>query len=225
MIKGASKDIALQSAPAEAFEPLGIEELRGQEAMSTLQGTLADILLDHALDGLWDDALELRLREELRDAWGDEDLLRPLLRASTGHYAIGSSASSAVMTCSCLKTLDEENELSPATRFHRDLHLVVHVASSIGRRALESRIVTRLETGWQRVLEHQRFAISAPGRNAQLIDRALQYEAAYPSPATSKQQWFLRRHGAWVDGMSKRDAMHVIGELKAHQAVACECVT
>ena len=53
-----------------------------------------------------------------------------------------------------------------------------------------------------------------------LIDRALQYEIAYPTPATDKQEWFLRHHRAWHDGMSKRHASKLIGELKLRQAVA-----
>ena len=46
-------------------------------------------------------------------------------------------------------------------------------ANSIARSLLEPRIVTRLETGWRIVLERQRFALSAPGRNGPLIDTAL----------------------------------------------------
>ena len=58
------------------------------------------------------------------------------------------------------------------------------------------------------------------GECSWLIDRSLQYEAANPTPATDKQEWFLRHHGAWRDGTSKRDASKLIGELKSRQAVA-----
>lgn len=50
-----------------------------------------------------------------------------------------------------------------------------------------------------------------------LIDRALQLEIRFPAPATDKQEWFLRHHGAWVDGTNKRDASKLIGELKSRQ--------
>ena len=52
------------------------------------------------------------------------------------------------------------------------------------------------------------------GEASFLLDRALQYEAVFPGPATSRQERFLRHRDAWVDGMSKRDASKIIGELK-----------
>ena len=174
MSDGVSTSAKLARAPAKAFDPMAVDELCKQGSTAALQGTLADILLYHALDGLWDDALERRLEEAVRAAWGDNALLQPLLAASTGHYAIGPDASPAVVICSCLKKLNEEEELSPTERFSRDLGLVYYAASSMARRLFEPRIVTRLETGWRMVLDRQRFALSAPGSNAPLIDTALQ---------------------------------------------------
>ena len=174
MSDGVLTSAKLARAPAKAFDPMAVDELCKQGSTAALQGTLADILLYHALDGLWDDALERRLEEAVRAAWGDNALLQPLLAASTGHYAIGPDASPAVVICSCLKKLYEEEELSPIERFSRDLGLVYYAASSMARRLFEPRIVTRLETGWRMVLDRQRFALSAPGSNAPLIDTALQ---------------------------------------------------
>ena len=174
MFRNASKDKALVRAPTGAFDPLGVDELRAQGWSAALQGTVADILLDHALAGLWDAALERRLKESVHIAWGNEALLEPLLAASSGNNAISPTASLTIVTCSFLKTLNNENELSPSSRFNRDLYLVNHVANSIGRHVLEPRIVTLLVTGWRVVLERQRFALSSPGLNAPLIDKALE---------------------------------------------------
>ncbi|MCH8880341.1 MAG: hypothetical protein IID34_10715 [Planctomycetes bacterium] len=58
------------------------------------------------------------------------------------------------------------------------------------------------------------------GQASFLIDRALQYEAVFATPATNKQKWFLCQRRAWCDNMSKREATKLIGELKARQAVA-----
>ena len=164
----------LARAPAKAFDSLAVDALCAQGSTAELQGTLADILLDHALDGLWDDALEGRLDGEVCAAWGDNALLRPLRAASSGRSAIGPDASPASVICSFLRTLNEEEELSPARRFIRDFRLVVHAANSMARRLLEPRIVSRLETGWRLVLERQRFALSAPRRNAPIIGTALE---------------------------------------------------
>lgn len=128
----------------------------------------------YALDGQWDDALERRLEAEVSAAWGDDSLLSPLRRASSGIYAIGPTASPAIVTCYYLKTFNEEEELSPSKRFSRDLNLVGHTANSIARRLLEPQVVMRLDAGWRMVLERQRFALSAPARNAPLIDSAVQ---------------------------------------------------
>ncbi|MEE8297630.1 MAG: hypothetical protein V3R26_07365, partial [Hyphomicrobium sp.] len=171
--KGAARGTELARAPAEDLEPMGIDELCERGWATVLQGALADILLVHGLASQWDDALGRRLEAAVRDVWGDDLLIRPLLAASTGHYAIGSTASSAVVTCYYLKTFNEEKEMSPSERLIRDLNLVYHVANSIARYLLEPQIVMRLESGWRMVLDHQRFALSAPAINATSIETAL----------------------------------------------------
>ena len=110
----------------------------------------------------------------VRAAWGDDGLLRPLRAASSGQYTVDADTSPAVLVCTCLKTLNEERKLRPDERFVRDLRIIHHTAISAARRILEPRVVSRLETGWRFVLERQRFALSAPGSNAPVIERALQ---------------------------------------------------
>jgi hypothetical protein len=58
------------------------------------------------------------------------------------------------------------------------------------------------------------------GEASYLISRALEYEAAYPTPATGAQRGWLKRRGVWRDGMSKREACRLIGEMKAGGTVA-----
>lgn len=55
------------------------------------------------------------------------------------------------------------------------------------------------------------------GEASCLLDQAFSLEAAYPAPATAKQEWCLRHHGLWVEGMTKREAGRIIGELKRVQ--------
>lgn len=171
--KGVTPGAELARAPTEDLKPFGIDELCERGCATYLQGTLADILLVHGLAGQWDDALGRRLEAAVRDAWGDDSLIRPLLAASTGHYAIGHTTSVAIATCCYLKTFNEENEMSPSERFVRDRYLVHYVANSIARRLLEPEIVKRLKSGWTMVLKEQRFALSAPTRNAPPIKMAL----------------------------------------------------
>ena len=52
------------------------------------------------------------------------------------------------------------------------------------------------------------------GEASFLIDRCCDYEAVYPTPATSKQTYCLKRHGVYRDGITKREASQLIGELK-----------
>lgn len=52
------------------------------------------------------------------------------------------------------------------------------------------------------------------GEASWLINRCLEYDAAFPAPATSGQQWFLRKHCAWRPGMTKREARQKISEIK-----------
>lgn len=52
------------------------------------------------------------------------------------------------------------------------------------------------------------------GEASFLLDRVADYESAYPSPASSKQAYYLRSQGAWREGMTKREASALIGKLK-----------
>ena len=48
------------------------------------------------------------------------------------------------------------------------------------------------------------------GEASYLLDRAAEYEAAFPAPATPRQRAYLIRHGMWEKGMSKRLASQLI---------------
>lgn len=52
------------------------------------------------------------------------------------------------------------------------------------------------------------------GEASWLIDQALAYEEAFPTPASSKQEFFLRLNGRWNEGMTKKEASRIIGEMK-----------
>lgn len=52
------------------------------------------------------------------------------------------------------------------------------------------------------------------GEAAYLLDRAIKLDAAFPAPATERQQFFLRRVGRWRPGMTKREASRIIAEVK-----------
>lgn len=58
---------------------------------------------------------------------------------------------------------------------------------------------------WQRELTR--------GEVSYLLDQAFAYEEAFPMPATNAQAWRLRLEGKWVEGMSKREASRIIGQL------------
>ncbi len=58
------------------------------------------------------------------------------------------------------------------------------------------------------------------GEASYLIDRCKEFEAAFPTPATAKQQRFLEHAGLWMDGMSKRQAMAIIGRYQRAAAMA-----
>jgi len=51
------------------------------------------------------------------------------------------------------------------------------------------------------------------GEACYLINRALEYDAAYPTPATSKQRWRLQQEGLWKNGLSKREATQLLAQF------------
>lgn len=58
------------------------------------------------------------------------------------------------------------------------------------------------------------------GEASYLIDRCRELRAAHPEPASSKQQWYLKRCGAWVPGLTKPEASKLIGQLKRREEPA-----
>jgi hypothetical protein len=58
------------------------------------------------------------------------------------------------------------------------------------------------------------------GEASQLIDqlRMRRQTGVNAQPATSKQRWFLVRHGAWRDAMSRGEAGVAINEIKQREA-------
>lgn len=55
------------------------------------------------------------------------------------------------------------------------------------------------------------------GEASYLIDRANEYESAYPRPATPRQEFTLKREGLWVDGMGRRLAGQLITQIKLRE--------
>ncbi|MCH7701522.1 MAG: DEAD/DEAH box helicase [Planctomycetes bacterium] len=53
------------------------------------------------------------------------------------------------------------------------------------------------------------------GESSYLISRVMEYEAAFPTPATSKQRYCLERAGLWRADLTKRTASELIGKLKS----------
>lgn len=56
------------------------------------------------------------------------------------------------------------------------------------------------------------------GEASYLIDRCLEYESAFPTPASPRQQAFLRERGLWQEGMGRRQASTLIEYLKGARA-------
>lgn len=52
------------------------------------------------------------------------------------------------------------------------------------------------------------------GEACYLIDRCKEFEATFPRPATEAQQRYLERAGLWQEGMGRRQASVLIGNLK-----------
>jgi superfamily II DNA or RNA helicase len=55
------------------------------------------------------------------------------------------------------------------------------------------------------------------GQASYLIDRAAEFEAANPTPASPKQRGLLKREGLWLEGMGRRQAQRLITQLKQRQ--------
>ncbi len=55
------------------------------------------------------------------------------------------------------------------------------------------------------------------GEASWLIDRCRELQAGQAEPATSKQEWYLKKQKAWRDGLTKQEASRRIGQLKRRQ--------
>jgi len=57
------------------------------------------------------------------------------------------------------------------------------------------------------------------GEASHLINRALEYEASFPTPATSAQRWRLKKKGAWREGLNIREARRIIAKMMVDMRV------
>ena len=56
------------------------------------------------------------------------------------------------------------------------------------------------------------------GEASHLIDGCKRLDREYPTPATAKQKYLLRRYGLWKDGLTKREASRLMGAVRQYVA-------
>jgi tetratricopeptide (TPR) repeat protein len=166
MLRAAARILAegrkrLQPIDRTELSEASPDELRAQGWELALQGAMADILLFHELTNAWRGDSEDIFRKAVETHFGDESICEPLIAASKRNTC-DANAPWPILACSLFSFLRGEEDIMPANRYMRDLYLVHHVANSLSRHVLEPLIVERLVTGWTRVLEEQRFALTTP---------------------------------------------------------------
>jgi hypothetical protein len=136
-------------------------------------GILIDVFLWNRMCNLTDVHFWKRLKEAWLNATHGFDEAEDFFRASTGIYAIGSSAALPVKTVAAIARTGVESQCDPRLRFDCDLLLLIHLAQSPARRALEGPLTSAIAAEWSRIVANQRFALSAPDRNIPDIEAAL----------------------------------------------------
>lgn len=167
-----SRNLARVDIDAVAATPLAdmLADPQWRDAVVRLS---VDVLVARRLQGHWAPDLLERLRRAWSRIVGDESLVDAVLKAATGRYGVGASAHFNVRLASAAALKDDPIAADPALRFRRDMMLVGHVTQSMGRRALETLLVSVLQRGWTNVLAGQRFRLRAPTQNCPAIQQAV----------------------------------------------------
>jgi hypothetical protein len=132
-----------------------------------------DVLVAQRLQGQWTADLLDRLGEAWSRIIGDGSLIASVLKAGTGRYAVGSSATFNVWVASLLAKQDDQIAASPNLRFRRDMVLVVHLSNSLACRVLEPLLVSAMQSGWTDVIAKQSFLLRSPMQYCSAIEAAL----------------------------------------------------
>lgn len=164
----------LEFVRSDAIRARPISELAVSELGEAIQGAVVDLMLVEALEGKLDDAFARKLEKHVCEVWAAEGLVKPLLAASSGLYAIGPEASRCVVASWYLRLLDEDKTLLPPLRFARDLNLLCHISASFARDYLEKELVARVVDGWRNVIGNQKFYLTDPIRTVPLIEAELE---------------------------------------------------
>jgi tetratricopeptide (TPR) repeat protein len=146
------------------FNPRSL--LADEAAHYAVQSILTDVILAATLEGNAGGAFPENLRRATISVFGRDSPVNVLLQAASGLYAIGSKASRAVMLTHGIAISDLDADQDPARRFHRDMMITDHLASSIARTTLAGKAATKIARGWNFVLEHQCFLLRNPSKNA-----------------------------------------------------------
>ncbi len=158
--------------PIEALRPKPIKELYSEGSGPMLQAALTDILLIYKLRRELDAEMLQSLEKAVCALWGDNALLQPMIAAISARTSVEGTL--AEMICSFLNTLQNDVELTPRSRFIRDLYLVQQVANSLARSCIEPLAVNAIVAGWYQVLKNQSFLMRSPRTNSAKIEAALQ---------------------------------------------------
>lgn len=137
-----------------------------------------EVIVARRLQDAWTPGLIVALRSASVHVIGEVPSIEFILKAGTGCFTIGRSAPFSAAVAVAAARSAEALTIDPFLRFRRDMMFVVHISQSMARRSLEPLLVQTLQRGWNHVLAHQRFGLTAPARPCPAIEEAV---AALPA--------------------------------------------
>jgi hypothetical protein len=159
---------------SEALAVYSREELLAKsETKEALYRIPADVLIYARLRGVWSLALVDQVRDACSRAFGPDDRwMAPLFEVAAGRGMAGTQAPLPIWAAEAAAINEETVHDDPGIRFKRDLLVVLHAGASAARQLLEPLIVDAMGSGWEFVLQCQRFRLSTPGNHAPTVEAA-----------------------------------------------------
>jgi hypothetical protein len=106
--------------------------------------------------------------------FGEIPALTALIETASGDASVSSASSISVIYAYAAAISAQSVRSDPALRFYRDMMMTGRIATSFARGALAPAFVSEVATGWQYVLDHQRFRLRSPAGHVPAIESALE---------------------------------------------------
>jgi tetratricopeptide (TPR) repeat protein len=140
-----------------------------------IEGLLLDAIVFHVLvdrKSLNREFL-VHLGQASEECFGDVPEHKGIINAASGSASVNSDSPMSELYARAATISSEAIRADPSKRFYRDMMMIGRIATSFARNALAPAFAEQVASGWQSVIDHQRFLLRNPSANVPPIELVL----------------------------------------------------